>query len=199
MNNEEKVSAPVKGRPKGAVDTVERKKRKDQVLMVQEGDNSKITLHNLEIMRQPKIDLDDRTQIEERIMWYFEKCVTDDVKPGVAGLCLALGISRQSWQAWGQGTRRNGEYSDIVERSRLTMESMMEQYMLSGKINPVTGIFLLKNNFGYADKTEMVITPNNPLGEQKDMKALERKYMDECYVYDAENTASLPEDTTDID
>ena len=32
--------------------------------------------------------------------------------------------------------------------------------MQNGKINPVSGIFLGKNNFGYQDKTEYVVTPN---------------------------------------
>ena len=40
------------------------------------------------------------------------------------------------------------------------MENMWENYMNSGKINPVSGIFLGKNNFGYQDKTEYVLTPN---------------------------------------
>ena len=57
--------------------------------------------------------------------------------------------------------------------------------MLSGKINPVTGIFLLKNNFGYADKSEIVLTPNNtPLGDQPDMEALKRKYLESAYNVD---------------
>lgn len=32
--------------------------------------------------------------------------------------------------------------------------------MNSGKVNPVAGIFLGKNNYGYQDKTEYVLTPN---------------------------------------
>ena len=40
------------------------------------------------------------------------------------------------------------------------MENMWENYMQNGKINPVSGIFLGKNNFGYQDKQEMVLTPN---------------------------------------
>jgi hypothetical protein len=39
------------------------------------------------------------------------------------------------------------------------MENLWENYMQNGKINPVSGIFLGKNNFGYQDKTEHVITP----------------------------------------
>ena len=40
------------------------------------------------------------------------------------------------------------------------MEILWENYMQNGKINPVSGIFLGKNNFGYQDKQEMVLTPN---------------------------------------
>ena len=40
------------------------------------------------------------------------------------------------------------------------MEELWENYMQNGKINPVSGIFLGKNNYGYADKQEYVLTPN---------------------------------------
>jgi hypothetical protein len=47
--------------------------------------------------------------------------------------------------------------------------------MQNGKINPVSGIFLGKNNFSYQDKQEYVVTPNNQQ-EQVDPKAIEAKY-----------------------
>ena len=40
------------------------------------------------------------------------------------------------------------------------MENLWENYMQNGKVNPVAGIFLGKNNYGYQDKTEYVLTPN---------------------------------------
>jgi hypothetical protein len=55
---------------------------------------------------------------------------------------------------------------------------LLEQHMQSGKINPVSGIFLMKNHFGYADKQEVVVTPNNPLGDQKSDAELEQRYLE---------------------
>ena len=40
------------------------------------------------------------------------------------------------------------------------LTAQMEDYMQNGKINPVSGIFLMKNNMGYQDKQEVVVTPN---------------------------------------
>lgn len=190
MDSEEKM--PV-GRPKGSKDTVPRKKRCDRELIVNPGDNARITIENLNLMTLPKIDISDRKQVEDRIMYYFQTCIEKDIKPGMAGLCLALGISRQTWSMWGLGKSR--EYSDIVERTRLIMESILEQYMFENKINYVTGIFFAKNHFGYTDKSEVVLTPNtSPLGEQKDAEALKQKYLESTYgIYDYDTDMTLPE------
>ena len=55
----------------------------------------------------------------------------------------------------------------------------MENYMQNGKINPVAGIFLMKNNMGYQDKQEVVVTPNQQFGEQIPAEKLEQKYLED--------------------
>lgn len=173
-NNDDKK---IVGRPKGSIDKQSRAHRKDFDLVVNPGDNTKITLFNLKLSQLPKVDTESREQVEERILQYFQNCIEEDVKPGVAGLCLALGISRQAWNLWGHGKFR--DYTDIVARTKILMESIMEQYALQQKINPVTAIFLMKSQFGYVDKSEVVITPNpNPLGDMVDAEALKQKYLD---------------------
>ena len=58
------------------------------------------------------------------------------------------------------------------------LNAQMEDYMQNGKINPVSGIFLMKNNMGYQDKQEVVLTPNSPLGDQTSPEELQQKYIE---------------------
>ena len=189
---------PKRGRPKGVVDTYQRTRSVGIKLDTEPGDISKITAFNTQWLSMPTIDTGNRQAIEERIVEYFNACIANDMRPGVAGLCAALGICRTTWYYWGTGERQ--DYQDIVERTRSVMESITEQYMLQGKINPVTGIFLLKNHFGYTDKNEVVLTPNNnPLGEpmtEERMEALKQKYLDNTYGIapeSIEGTDTIPE------
>ena len=52
------------------------------------------------------------------------------------------------------------EPTDTIKKAYFLLENLWESYMNSGKVNPVAGIFLGKNNYGYQDKTEYVLTPN---------------------------------------
>lgn len=62
-------------------------------------------------------------------------------------------------------------------------ETIMVQMMQNGKLNPVTAIFLLKNNHGYKDQQDVVITPNTP-AEGRDPSDIRNQYIQ-----------ALPEDT----
>ena len=58
--------------------------------------------------------------------------------------------------------------------------------MMNGKVNPVSGIFLMKNHFGYADKQEVVVSPKNGLGEIENQKQLEQRYIEDIVEVEAE-------------
>lgn len=58
------------------------------------------------------------------------------------------------------------------------LEDLWQEYMQNGKINPASGIFLGKNMFGYRDQQEVVVTPNQPLGEAESNPQLAEKYVD---------------------
>jgi hypothetical protein len=170
-----------RGRPKGTGGNERKDLSWSGNKELQPGDNSKFLRHALASWDLPPIDISDASQVAQRIEWFFSHCAEDDMKPTVTGLCNALGIDRSTFYRWGTGEFRKGETSDhytLVKKARNILEELWEDYMLNGKINPVTGIFLGKNHFGYADKQEVVLTPNSPLGDTKDTKELEERYIE---------------------
>ncbi len=143
---------------------------------VEPGDNTKFLTHALAIRDMPPIDTSDPAQVEQRIRDYFKLCVANDVKPSVKGFLNALRIAKSTLWEWKNGGYRAGTHQAIICEAYDVLEALWEDYMLNGKINPVSGIFLGKNNFGYADKQEMVLTPNTGMPAPQDVAALEAKY-----------------------
>ena len=132
------------------------------------GDNQKYINVSMQLFNLPSIDLKNPEQVQARLNEYFKIQYDADLKPTVAGMAMALGVDRRRlWEI------RSGNYhtnkwledlptsvKDSIKKAYDFMENLWENYMQNGKINPVSGIFLGKNNFGYQDKTEYVVTPN---------------------------------------
>lgn len=151
--------------------------REDHQLKTDAGDNSRYLRHALVTMGMPPIDISDPRQVEERINWYFVHCADNDMKPTVNGMCNALGIHRDSLFAWRTGEYRANTHQAIIVRAHRVLEELWEDYMMNGKINPVSGIFLGKNLFGsYSDKQELVLTPNASGLSSADPATIEAKY-----------------------
>lgn len=144
------------------------------------GDNARYLRHALAAYNLEPIDIADAEQVEKRILWYFEHCVQDDMKPTVTGMANALGIDRRTLYDWSRGKFRDVTHSPIVKKAMNILEELWEDYMQNGKINPVSGIFLGKNHFGYADKQEIVVEPKNPLGDTDDPEEVKRRYLEEA-------------------
>lgn len=162
---------------------VTKRKRPDlsekQTVHTEPGDNRKYILHSLRLAELPKLNLTSVEEVTQRIKDYFTICAEDDMKPSVAGLALAMDIDRRYlWEIREGRKGKNPEVADTLKKAMKILDLQMVDYMQNGKINPVSGIFLMKNNFGYADKQEVVLTPNNPLGDTKDTKELEEQYID---------------------
>lgn len=160
----------------------------DAQLDLKPGDNNRFAQKNLELFRLPKVDLMDNEAVLSRIDEYFAIMAKYDSKPTVTGLAMALGIDRRRlWEIKTQNFGNvTGKYTqlpeEVVETIRKTydyLEIMWEDYMLNGKINPVSGIFLGKNNFGYQDKTEYVLTPNSQK-EEFDAESIRKRYLIEA-------------------
>lgn len=156
---------------KEVVETTKKKPRggnnvlTDAALHLEPGDNTKYMQVSMQLFNLPSIDLHKPEQVRDRLVKYFEIHSLADMKPTVAGMAMALGVDRRRlWEIKvGVQDRNQGlpdETRDLIKKAYDFLETLWENYMHNGKINPVSGIFLAKNNFGYQDKVEHVITPN---------------------------------------
>jgi hypothetical protein len=153
------------------------RKRPDSTVQTMPGDNAKYTAHNLMLFRLKPVSFESSEEIEERTETYFEICQQNDMKPSVAGYALALGIDRKSlWRIITGETVKPNDVRHSLKRAYLILNAQMEDYMQNGKINPVSGIFLMKNSFQYQDKQEIQVSASQGDAESPDQLA--SKYAD---------------------
>ena len=158
------------------------------------GDNSKIVLTNMKFFDMPRVDLKNPEAVRERLVEYFQIYGEADLKPTVAGMAMCLGVDRR--RLWdiktGNYTNVGGykdlppETVDLVKKAYEILETTMENYANAGKINPVMAIFMMKNHFGYQDKTEYVLTPNQKIENDYDADDIRKRYLSDSSTIDAD-------------
>ena len=157
-------------------------------ITTESGDNTKYIAVSMELTDLPAIDLHDPKQVEDRLHDYFNIHMTYDMKPTVVGMAMALGngITRQTLWAIkndqpsggaGYKTALPSEVADSIKKAYLLLENLWENYAQNGKMNPITSIFLGKNNFGYSDKQEYVLTPNQQNENEYDADSIRERYI----------------------
>lgn len=168
-----------------------KKKRKGHVLQgpeaynLEPGDNTKYTQLAVQVMTLPRVDLKNPEAVRQRVNDYIAITTAADVKPAVSGLALALGINRRILWAIVHDQPTGGpnvkppnlprETVDTLKSVYNSLEYLLENYMLQGKINPVSGIFLAKNHYGYQDKTELAVSATT--NEELDVSTIRDRYL----------------------
>ena len=193
-NNDNVVNEIVKKKPRGGNNILT-----DAALNVEQGDNAKYLSLGRKLFNLPTIDLKDPEQVVNRLNEFFAIHEEYDMKPTVAGMGMALGLDRR--RLWEIKTGNYGTQKGLSELPTMTkdsikkayeyMEILWENYMQNGKINPVSGIFLGKNNFGYQDKTEYVVTPNVNSDADYNADDIKKRYLSNS------PTLELPDNSED--
>ena len=158
------------------------------------GDNTRIVQTNMKFFDMPKVDLKNPDAVHERLVDYFRIYGEADLKPTVAGMAMCLGVDRRRLWDIKTGNYVNvGGYKDLpeetvdlVKKAYEILETTMENYANAGKINPVMAIFMMKNHFGYQDKTEYVLTPNQKTENDYDAEDIRKRYLSDSTTIDSE-------------
>lgn len=141
---------------------------------VEPGDNARYLRLALTSWDMPPIDISDPLQVRNRISQYFQHCVDNDRKPNMVGMANWLGVSRDTLNSWKRGEYRTETHSDIIKKALAIIEEQWVDYMLNGKVNPASGIFIGKNHLQYSDTQQVILTPNNPLDNLDDSTAKQK-------------------------
>lgn len=153
---------------------------------LEEGDNNKFLQLNMELFALPRIDLDNPEEVRRRLSEYFAIQAKHDIKPTVAGMAMVLGMDRKTLLAivhdyptgsTGYKSALPKSVTELIKNAYFLLENLWENYMGAGKLNPVTGIFLGKNNYGYQDKTEYVVTPNQQNDSDYSPEEIKARYI----------------------
>lgn len=159
------------------------------------GDNTRIVQTNMKFFDMQKVDLRDPEAVRERLVEYFRIYGEADLKPTVAGMAMCLGVDRRRLWDIKTGNYANvGGYKDLpeetvdlVKKAYEILETSMENYANAGKINPVMAIFMMKNHFGYQDKTEYVLTPNQKTENDYDADDIRKRYLSDSSTIDSDS------------
>lgn len=155
--------------------------KENQYAKVPENNDAGISF-TMELMNLPTFDLADPDAFQQRVNDYLLMCKRYESKPLISGLCLAIGSNREEVMNWTKGARNrlserlSPETAELLQKFLESLEVLWEfSFQNDGYRNPVTGIFVAKNNFGYKDTTESVV--RHERSEQGPSRAqLEEKY-----------------------
>ena len=155
-------------------------KKKNQIMESQDNSitenkltNADITRHNLELFQLPYID--PYYKPEEginRINEYFNICIKNNMKPTLEGLATAFGVDRKTIYKWAHNIDSDSlpvNFRTVVKKVYQLLNSNFTDLSINGKVNPVISIFLMKNNFGYKDQTEVLQTTTTETAKADDL------------------------------
>jgi len=114
----------------------------------------------------------------DRLNWFFKNCADTRQLATVEKMCLALGMPRETVYEIMNGIKPGftRETSNILKKAKDFIASIDAELAQEGRIQPVVYLFRAKNYYGMKDQQEMVLTPNNRLGDYQDESTIRQKY-----------------------
>ncbi|MBO5048751.1 MAG: hypothetical protein IJY37_05015 [Clostridia bacterium] len=85
----------------------------------------------------------------------------------ISGLCLAVGITKRDFENF----KKNKCFSDAVEMALLKIEAYIEENSISGAINGTLALAILKEHFGWGEKSDLPDTVTVVMSEEAESLA----------------------------
>ena len=168
---------------------VKKKKGNDPTApRLEAGDITKMLSHEMQVRKFPKIDMSDSHSVMVREQEYFELCIANDMRPTLSGLATALGTTTATlYNIRNDLSHLNTKEAEIIKGAYQMLEQLWEDYLLAGKINPVSAIFYAKNVFSdmYQDSKEVIVKHELEKPKLND-EEIRKKYLEENDAIDVD-------------
>ena len=114
----------------------------------------------------------------ERLNYFFAECERTQQLPTIEKMANCLGYHRQTLFDWESGVNKgfSADTSYIIKKAKQILAGIDAELAQEGKIQPVVYMFRSKNFYSMVDKQDIVVTPNNPLGDSSDPSTIAQKY-----------------------
>lgn len=151
-------------------DLVEKKKRKSNAPQIIDESNiapSEISSMLRSVYRwygRPLVRTDE--ECAERLNEFFQVISEAGELPTVEKMALALGTTHSSIWDWENGRSCSAARQAMIKQAKELLAAMDAELVSRNKIPQVTYIFRAKNFFGMKDQTDVIVTPNNPIGAE---------------------------------
>lgn len=124
---------------------------------------------------RPRIQSDE--ECGQRLDNFFETIAETGELPTVEKMALALGVNHEQLSRWERGMDGSSPTRQaMIRQAKAALGAIDAELVSNNKIPQVTYIFRSKNFFGMRDQTDVVVTPNNPVGEVISAEEIAEKY-----------------------
>lgn len=115
-------------------------------------------------------------QFEKDVSDYFEVCNNTQTVPTITSLALWLRVDKTT--IYEHANNSNSPFSPILKNVITYCHSIIQNGTVEGKINPVTYIFISKNDYSMRDDKNITVTPNSdkdPINSSETMAAIQKQ------------------------
>ena len=98
-------------------------------------------------------------QFEKDVSEYFEVCNNTQTVPTITSLALWLRVDKST--IYEHANNSNSPFSDILKNIITYCHSIIQNGTVEGKINPVTYIFISKNDYSMRDDKNITVSPGS--------------------------------------
>ena len=119
-------------------------------------------------------------QFEKDVSDYFEVCNNTQTVPTITSLALWLRVDKST--IYEHANNSNSPFSNTLKNIITYCHSIIQNGTVEGKINPVTYIFISKNDYSMRDDKNITVTPNSdkdPINSSETLAAIQKQLQEE--------------------